>query len=345
MMNIETENPLTAVESSGQRLTMEAVPVAALVAGEAVITAWGDGRLRIFRADSALQTIDLHRGAILSMALAADLSVLTGGDDGRFVRTTPEGETETLAELPRKWVDHVATGSNGNIACSVGREVHVREPAGFRQVLEHPSTVGGIAFDRKSKRLAVAHYGGVTIWSREARRWKSSALKWAGSHTRVSWSPDDRFLMTAMQENALHGWRMRDKADLTMSGYPAKVSGLVWTGALPWLATTGADSAILWPFDGARGPMGREPLQLCSVGGGLVTAICTAPGREVILAGFSDGSVVFSEIGADAESFVVRRGQGAAVSAVAVTASGMLFVADEAGRVLWVSLAGRTNQP
>lgn len=334
------EIQLTAIEAVGQRLTIDAVPVGAVIAGEAAVSAWGDGRLRIFRPEDSPEVIALHQGVILALALTPDGSVLTGGYDGRFIRTRPDGASETLAEFPRKWVDHVAAGATGAFACSVGREVHLTEPSGFRQVLEHPSSVGGIAFDRKAKRLAVAHYGGVTVWSREMRRWKPSSLKWAGSHNRVLWSPDDRFLMTSMQENALHGWRMRDKADLRMSGYPAKVGGLAWAGALPWLATSGAEMMILWPFDGINGPMARAPLQLGSGGPDLVTAVCAVPGREALFAGYSDGSVLFSEIGQDAEPALVRRGTGNAVTVIAASGSGRLFVADEGGGTLWVSLAG-----
>lgn len=29
---------------------------------------------------------------------------------------------------------------------------------------DHSSTVSGLAFNPKGKRLAVAHYGGVTLW-------------------------------------------------------------------------------------------------------------------------------------------------------------------------------------
>lgn len=330
----------TAIEAVGTRLTIDAVPVSAAVAGETVISAWGDGTLRIFDAKDPPETIALHRGPILSLALAPNGAILTGGDDGRFLRTPLDGPSEVLAEFPRKWVDQVAAAATGVLACSVGREVHLTEPSGFKQSLDHPSSVGGLAFDQKGKRLAVGHYGGVTVWSRATRRWKPTLFRWAGSHTRVIWSPDGRFLMSSMQENALHGWRMRDKADLRMSGYPAKVSGLSWAGALPWLATTGAETAILWPFDGTNGPMGRAPLQLCPGGPDLVTAICAVPGREALLAGLSDGSVLFSEIAQDTEPALVRRGTGSAVTVVAATGSGRLFVADESGRVLWVSLAG-----
>ena len=45
-----------------------------------------------------------------------------------------------------------------------------------------------------------------------------------------------------------------------MSGYPAKVKSLDWVGDTPFLATSGADEAICWPFDGKFGPMERSPV-------------------------------------------------------------------------------------
>ncbi|MFV0384423.1 WD40 repeat domain-containing protein, partial [Paracoccus sp. (in: a-proteobacteria)] len=267
--------------------------------------------------------------------------ILTGGDDGLFARIR-DGQPEEIARFPRKWVDHVAAGESGVVACSVGRIVHLHEPAGHRHELAHPSSIGGLAFDRRGRRLAVAHYGGVTVWSRVKNRWKGTRLIWAGSHGQVVWSPDHRFIVTSMQENALHGWRLRDKADLRMSGYPAKVAGLAWAGDLPWLATTGAGQAILWPFDGANGPMGRGPLTLCGMDGqALVTAVCALPGQQGILAGFADGSIQRADLSGTTPPVPVRTGGGSAVTVLATTTEpNRIFAADEAGRVLWRPLEG-----
>lgn len=327
----------TSVERAGRRYRIEAAPVAAVTARGAVWTAWGDGRLRILGPGAEPETLPIHRGALLSMAVEPSGAVLTGGDDGGFRRFTPEGATE-LAVFPRKWVDHVAAGAGGVIACSAGRETHLWDGP-RRETFLAPSTVGGLAFDRKGGRLAVAHYGGVTIWSREKRGWRPSALKWAGSHTAVSFSTDDRFLMTRMQENELHGWRLRDKADLRMAGYPGKVKGWAWVGKLPWLATTGADEAILWPFDRSGGPMGRNPLQVAWGGRGYVTAVAPVPGSEAVLAGYSSGAVVVSRLDAMAEPRIVARPTGAPVTLLSMTADGgWLFIADEAGGVLWAPI-------
>ena len=66
----------------------------------------------------------------------------------------------------------------------------------------------------------------------------------------VTWSPDARFLVSSMQENALHGWRLvPDKAHMRMSGYPSKTRSFSWSHDGQFLATSGAEAAIIWPFD------------------------------------------------------------------------------------------------
>lgn len=339
--NIDHPPEPTAIEQAGRAFDIDAVPVAALTSGNAVVSAWGDGRLRIFRAGDEPEVVPVHNGSILSMALGKDGAILTGGDDGLFACTTADGPTD-VARHPRKWVDHVAAGANGATACSIGRSAQVSDSDGMTHALDHPSTVGGMAFDRKGARLAVAHYGGVTVWMRERRRWKPSSLKWAGSHTAVTWSPDNRFVMSAMQENALHGWRLHDKTDLRMSGYPAKVKSWGWAGKTPWLATSGADQAILWRFDGKEGPMGKPPLQLCWGGQAQVTSVFALPGLDAVLAGFANGRILFSELAQDAEPRLVKRLPGAAITALAVTPrEGWLFAAAEDGKVLWAPLGER----
>ena len=51
---------------------------------------------------------------------------------------------------------------------------------------------------------------------------KPETLEWKGSHLDVTFSPDGRFLVTAMQEPTLHGWRLVDSKHMRMSGYAAR---------------------------------------------------------------------------------------------------------------------------
>src|SRR5690606_11583252 len=104
---------------------------------------------------------------------------------------------------------------------AVGKTVELLDRDGaVAQTLEHESTVAGLTFDPSGQRLAVAHYGGVSLWIAWRGGWRRTPLNWAGSHIAVTWSPSGKFIVSSMQENALHGWRLADKKDLRMSGYP-----------------------------------------------------------------------------------------------------------------------------
>jgi WD40 repeat protein len=208
-------------------------------------------------------------------------------------------------------------------------------------VLEHPSTVGGLAFDAKGKRLAVAHYGGMTLWEEAKRGWKASKFVWKGSHRAVTLSPDGRFAITSMQEPALHGWRLRDKADMRMSGYPGRVRSMAWVGGGALLATSGADAAICWPCDGPNGPMGRPPVMVGQRDGVRVSAVCGLPDTPFVLAGFEDGLVLAAELTDGAPGRLVTEGNGAAVAVLAATADARhLLVGDANGRLAWFTLRG-----
>jgi WD40 repeat protein len=333
--------PPTRLETEGRHLDTGAHVTATVALGETAVSAHGDGVLRLFGGDAPPREVAAHRGVVLAMAAAGRAAVVTGGDDGRLLRIATDGAVEELADFGRGWVDCVAAhGRTGLLACSVGRAVHVWRPGAARpETFEHPSTVGGLAFDPKGKRLAVAHYGGATIWERGERRWKSTKLKWAGSHIGVTWSPNGKYVVTVMQENALHGWRLRDKLDMRMSGYPAKPRALDWAGDGPHLATSGADSAVCWPFSFKDGPMGQAPLCVAHGGKQLATMVRGLPGQAAVLAGYQDGAVLMSELEEDAEDFVLRGTTGAEVTALSVTESlSHILIGDAAGGVLWAPL-------
>ncbi len=331
----------TQIERLARHHDIDAVPVSAVALGETIALACGDGRLRLFAPDGAMTAHAVHRGAILSMAaVPSENAVLTGGDDGRVLRVAGDGAVTELAAHPRRWVDHVAAGKAGRIASSVGRISRIcatRTARSTRLIIPPPSAA--LLLMPRASGWPLPIMAGVTVWAKEKRGWKSAALKWAGSHTGVTFSPDGRFVLSSMQENALHGWRLRDKADLRMSGYPSKVKSWAWAGDVPWLATSGADQAILWPFDGVKGPMGRSPLQLCWSVPALVTAVAAVSEREIVFAGFATGQVVFSEIDSIAEPRMVKRTAGAPIAALVCTSGGRLLAADENGQTMWADLS------
>ena len=86
----------------------------------------------------------------------------------------------------------------------------------------HPSAVTGLAFDAKGKRIGASHYNGATLRFVAAKTDTPRVLEWKGSHTGLAIHPDGDAVVTAMQENALHGWRLSDGQHMRMSGYPVE---------------------------------------------------------------------------------------------------------------------------
>lgn len=336
----------TEIGRRGVQLELGAPVTGAVAVGNAVAVGFGDGKVRFFRPEAEPVVVEAHRGVVLCMVAAGD-HVLTGGDDGRFLQIFASGDVEEIDSFGTRWVDCVAAGHERR-ACSSGREAHVwLAGQRYATVLKHVSTVGGLTFDATGRRLAVAHYGGATLWEHTGRRWKSSKLVWKGSHGNVTFSPDGKFLVTAMQENALHGWRLRDKNSMAMAGYPSKIGSFVWVGGTPYLATSGADEAICWPFNGKDGPMGRKPVCVAYGGDQMATCVQALPGEEVVFVGFRDGAVMMAELDETKDAFVLRGSTDAEVTAIAVSPSrSHVFVGDSKGHALWLPLragAGDTH--
>lgn len=327
----------TWLERQGQELDIGAPVTGAAAVGNGVAASFGDGTVRFFQPDDAPVVAHAHRGAVLCLEANED-HVVTGGDDGRFLSVSTDGVVEEIATFGTRWVDCV-TAARGQRACSSGRVAHVwRTGQSTAMQFEHPSTVGGLAFDAKGNRLAVAHYGGATVWERGERRWKRSKLAWKGSHGAVTFSPDGKFLVTTMQENALHGWRLRDKSHMEMAGYPTKIKSFAWVGDTPYLATSGADEAVCWPFDQKHGPLGRDPLCIGAGSNQLVTAVQGLVGQPWLLLGFQDGIVLLAGLDG-AKAFVLRKSTGVEVTTLAVTKTlSHILIGDANGCVLWAPL-------
>ena len=141
-----------------------------------------------------------------------------------------------------------------------------------------------------------------------------------------------------MQENALHGWRLEDGKDMRMSGYPAKSRSLSWSVKGRFLATSGANAAILWPFHFKDGPMGKSPLQL-GARDALVTRVACHPREEIVAIGYADGMVMAVRFG-DAEEALLRPAGEGPVSALAWDeAGGRLAFGTEQGSAGIVTIA------
>jgi WD40 repeat protein len=304
----------------------DATIVAAHFLGESAVFVLGEEALLMVR-DGDSRRVAVHGGAILAAAADSE-RLITGGDDGRVVATDAAGTSTSIAADPKhRWIDHVAIGPAGAVAWSAGKQAFVRSAKGAskgaEQMFEAPSTVGALAFSPKGFRLAVAHYNGATLWFPNAAGATPEMLAWRGSHLAATFSPDGRFLVTAMQEPTLHGWRLADHKDMRMQGYTARVRSLDWTADGKWLASSGAAQLILWPFQAKEGPMGKTPQMLAPAAASVEQVACH-PIQGVVAVGYGDGLILLVRL-PDGAEVLARRPAAAPVTALSWNHDGTLL--------------------
>jgi hypothetical protein len=284
--------------------------------------ALSDGRVLRWR-EGESEIVEAHAGGVLS-ACSDGERLITGGDDGRVVALTAEGPaTELARDEKRRWIDSLTLSASGSLAWNTGRSVHARDDKGRVKSLDVASTPQGLVFAPKGYRLAIAQMNGVSLWYPNTEA-KPEFLEWKGSHLDVTWSPDGRFVVSGMQENALHGWRLGEKpSHMRMTGYPSKPRSLSWSHDGLWLASSGADAAIIWPFQG-DGPQGKAPRE-CGARHAKVTRVAFHPRALVLAVGYDDGCILIIRL-TDASELLVRP----ALKGSGITA----FAWDKAGKRL-----------
>jgi WD40 repeat protein len=301
----QTAEAAFLLRTRGTSRDLEAFVVAARFSrdGRTAGFALGDGTVRLMRvgASEDWTSAAVHDGAILGFAMDPDGDgFISGGDDGKLRRVGADGSVSDISDFGMKWVEQVATYAadkgKGLIAASAGKIVRLFDQAGQTlKELTHPSTVTGLAFDGKGKRVGASHYNGASLWFVAAKTDTPRKLEWKGSHTDIVIHPEGDAVVTAMQENALHGWKLPEGQDMRMSGYPSKCNSLSFTRTGRWLASSGADAMVLWPFFGG-GPMGKAPTELAGGDGILCTQVACHPKDEFVAGGFADGLVVMADI-------------------------------------------------
>ncbi|KQP36562.1 hypothetical protein ASG60_00955 [Methylobacterium sp. Leaf469] len=283
--------------------------------------ALGDGAV-LLAGRGEFRRIESHPDGAILVAAGDGRRIVTGGDDGRVVATSPEGDVvEVAVAKGGAWIDALALHPDGAIAYAAGRNVVARDAKGREKVFAAPSTARGLAFAPKGYRLAVSHYNGATLWYPNLET-APDFVEWKGSHIDVTWSPDGRFVVTTMQENALHGWRLQpDRGHMRMSGYPGKVRSVAWSGDGDWLATGGAEAAIIWPFDSKEGPTGKAPRE-CGVRPARVSRVAFHPKALVLAIGYEDGCILLVRFADGSELLVRPAVKGSGVTALAWDARG-----------------------
>jgi WD40 repeat protein len=348
---LECDNPQIQAPPQQEFSFDAAVTGLVFLAEGTLATGLGDGSVRLIAPGetASLRAVRPHREGAAVLVMAADIDgagVVTGGDDGRLARTDAGGGVSVLAEFPGRQADVLAVSPAGGLrAVAGGREVRLLDRTGqmVGAAADHPSTVTGLAFNPKGKRLGISHYGGATLrWTGKLDQ-GATKLEWRGSHIGITWSPDGTTVLTAMQERELHGWRLTDQQTMSMAGYGAKVRSMDWLRRPMTLATSGGDCVIAWSFTGG-GPMGKPPLDVGSGLGRLVTSVAVHPKNPIVAAGFDEGQVIVCALSRQEKVVRLRWPDWERVTALAWSRDGArLAVGSEAGAVALFDLSKRVS--
>lgn len=321
------------IDTIGRAFDLPETVIGAFWLGDRALFATGDGSVAAHTHDGEAWVREgVHEGALLTACAGFADDVLTGGDDGRVAAIDAQGDIRTLGVYKQSWIGALGASRAAKlVAAGVGKDAVILSAAGEKHRFAHDATVTGLAFEPNGRRFAAAHYGGVTIsWaaSPDSRR---KSLAWKGAHLSVIWTHDAKFIVTTMQEQALHGWRLQDGQHFRMAGYPAKIRALSFTADNRWLASAGAQEVVLWPFQGPNGPIGSN----AAVSGDLATpctAIACHPNRAVLAAGGADGEIALMPVGGG-KALLIDRPHGARVTALAWSVDGRrLAIGCENGR-------------
>jgi WD40 repeat protein len=164
-------------------------------------------------------------------------------------------------ETGAKWAERVAWSADGSLlASAAGKIVRIWNAGSGELIREnagHASTVADIAWHPRKNELAVAAYGGVTIYdpanSEPVKLWP-----YKGSPLKLSWSPSGLMLAHGNQDSSVHFRYAETDEELHMSGYIRKVRELSWDFKGRYLVTGGGPGACIWDCAG-NGPAGTTP--------------------------------------------------------------------------------------
>ena len=256
-----------------------------------VAAAAGGGLLAIGGAAGTIWVLDAADGRPAGTATLPggilDLAFSPGGS--HLALTGPQGyglghaeDGRTLVTESMRWSARARWAGPDRVGVADGRTAVVLD-AGGRELWrtgQAPSTVTDLAWLRGGRRLALAAYNGVRCHERHQAD-PVARYTYTGSHLAVAVPPDGRWICTGNQDASIHIWRARDAAELTMSGYPGKVSRLAFDDSGQWLAADGAPEVTVWDFAG-KGPRGSSPRMLRAHDA--VTALAWRPGEGATLA-------------------------------------------------------------
>ncbi|THH36054.1 hypothetical protein E4Z66_13400 [Aliishimia ponticola] len=285
--------------------------------GDTIIAGLGNGEV-VALDNGGMSVLARHEGAVTSAVSTTRGVVYSAGQDGVVYASTIGGAAKPIFQSG-EWITALAVSPDQKrLVIAVGpRLIVLEEDQIIARFVDHPSTVTGVRFLSDGKRLAASRYNGVSIWSVEELR-KPEDLKWAGSLTGMSVSPNDQYVVAATQDRELHVWDLVSGRDFRLGGYQRKVKAFGWTQDSTYLYTSGADVLVAWGLAGDPGAI--PPVEIGYAFSQTISAVAETGRPDRMVAGYTDGSVMVGEA-RKGTAKIARSGNGALVTAIVADAA------------------------
>lgn len=232
---------------------------------------------------------------------------LIGTETGAVQRLTGTGEQHETAMSASGAViaiDHVAArdGTGGITAVSDGKDVLLHDTTGRVLTITIDTAVRSLAFSPSGRELAVAHPGGLSIWSIGHRAERRRDFGLVAPPGRPQWSDDGRWIACALDSG---GFALVDPADGrigTVADFPAPVPAIAWSAPGAAVVAAGAFRIAAWST--TNPPIASEAdgaLVTGRAGLVLVQSVAAHPHKPLVAAGHANGKILLARIGAPDE--------------------------------------------
>ncbi len=282
--------------------TLDDYPTALAVSRDGAVIAAGTASGKVFVFDASagdlLHRLDAHAGGVLALAFGRQ-QLASGGQDGQARLWDLRTGTATAA-LPggSGWVSQLQWTPDGKrLATAAGKSVRLWNEQGTAvQQWTASAGINGLAFNAVGGLLAASAGAEMLLW-RAYDGGLDRTLKWVSTLINAHWSPDGRVLAAGSIDKSVHFWRAGAWLDSKMGGYARKPQALAWSADSKFLATTGEDAIIVWPFAG-KGPEGSKPLQLLHHLRA-PEVLAAHPKKSLLLSGSPDKTLVLWDLKSD----------------------------------------------
>jgi WD40 repeat protein len=229
---------------------------------------------------------------------------------------------------------------HSDFAAVDSNHVYLKRPGAnaFRQGDVGNSLLEIVSLSKDGNWIAVAAADRLSIWRLEDSATSPREILLPSVPLSVQWSNDHNWLACGLQSGGLCLVDMVENQSSIVTDFPGPVRTMGWSMSANALVASGAFRIVAWSMDSP--PLAGNAagaLMTGRLGFVVVEAVSAHPKNNLVAAGYANGQIVVSRIGA-ADQLLVRP-SGASVTALVWSADGKhLAVGDADGNAAIVTL-------